>query len=284
MAKSWSQKFQNFLCIFAVMVAVCSGPRTAFAQQCTGTPQTIAACITQLCLRNQQLCSDPNWVRSLVGQSANWAAILAAVNAGIRTLQPETGRLVLALIGTIQSIATGTVVEGIVVGGGGAAAVIGGGTAIAVGGAVIIAGGAVYAIVKPDDFARWLVPSPPSACPALHRSYSTMLLIPDLKLTLAQCADLAAFSRSCLKDGAKLDHASCYSYGNAAAPAGPQPPLPRGYAETCFQRCTKCGTEADYPNGCWTTTTRCSSGTCPLELQPCAMGDLNKSRSQACVN
>ncbi len=277
MAKSWSQKFQNFLCIFAVMVAVCSGPRTAFAQQCTGTPDSIAACITQLCLQNPQRCSDPNWVRNLVGQGANWAAILAAVNAGITTLQPGTSRLLLALIGTIDSIATSTVVEAIVVGGGGA-------LAIGVGGAVIIAAGEVYAIVKPDDFAQWLVPSPPSTCPALYRSYTMMLLISDLKLTLDQCADLAAFSRSCLKDGAKLDHASCYSYGNAAEPAGPQPPLPRGYAETCFQRCTKCGPEAAYPNGCWTTTTRCSSGTCPLELQPCAMGDLNKSRSQACVN
>lgn len=284
MAKSWSQKFQNFLCIFALMVAVCSGPRTAFAQQCTGTPDSIANCIRTLCLQNQQLCSDPNWVRSLVGQGANWTAILAAVNAAITTLPPSGGRALLALIGTIQYIATGTVVEGIVVGGAGGAAVIGGGAAIAVGGAVIIAGGAVYAIVRPDDFAQWLVPSPPSACPALHRSYSTMLLIPDLKLTLAQCADLAAFSRSCLIDGAKLDHASCYSYGNAAAPAGSQPPRPRGHAETCYQRCTKCESEAAYPNGCWQTTIPCLSGTCPLELQPCAMGDRNKSREQACGN
>ena len=288
----------------------CVAGREAYAisGKCTGTPEDIAYCIVDFCKARPTLCTADNIKLIVIATPATWSAVASFLAGGITITPGLTAAIEAAGAATAWAMAPAAEVAAAVIAGGGTLAGVG--IAVGIGGAVVIVGGSVWAIMRPDDFAQWLVPKPPDTCPALINAYVTMLRDPNLQLSPQICNDLGTFSRRCLNPPARLDHASCYRFGNAAAPANPQPspptiqqPAPPAIQQpsrpanqqpappatnsslTCFQKCRACIPEDRYPNGCWSPANNgndCGSGTCPNPLQPCAMGDMGKTRQQNC--
>ena len=146
---------------------------------------------------------------------ATWAAINSAI---INMTLYGTNTAALAAASEAAAALAGAG-GGAAIAGGGAAAVTGGAASgavisgavvgVAAGGA-IIAGGLVYAILRPDDIAYWLVDAPPSTCTGARAAIMFNLSQSAEKLSKGLCQDLDRYSDECLKPPGRLSHTSCF--------------------------------------------------------------------------
>ena len=67
MSSTYSRKTKNFMCVFALVLAIHLAPHKAVAiASCNGTPQDIAECIVTFCQSNPQTC-NPRTIATIVG-------------------------------------------------------------------------------------------------------------------------------------------------------------------------------------------------------------------------
>jgi hypothetical protein len=235
MSSTYSPKTKNFICVLALVLAIHLAPRKALAiASCNGTPQEIAECIVTFCQSNPQTCNRGT-IATIVGgvlSPATWFAINQAI-------------INMTLIGTnTAALAAASEAAAALAGAGGGAAIAGGGAAAVTGGAAtgamisgavvgvaaggaVIAGGLVYAILRPDDIAYWLVDAPPSTCTGARAAIMFNLSQSVEKLSKGLCQDLERYSSECLKPPAKLSHTSCFDLRQPVAVA--QPPAQNNF-------------------------------------------------------